>query len=101
MRKFLIAVCIVMGIVSFVLWMYNRELSLFTTGIVCFNVATFIWWLSISENIVENSEELQLANERIMRSNYELRDLVKEYQFILEEQLNKAKGNGNASVTNN
>lgn len=97
MRKFLIAMNVAVGLGFVVASIILQSSTLFTTGIVSFNFAIFIWWLSISENIVENSEEIQLANERIMRSNYELRELVREYQFILEEQITRAKGNGNAN----
>lgn len=101
MRKILIAMNVAVGLGFVCASIILKSSTLFTTGIVSFNIAIFIWWLGISENIVESSEELQLANERIMRSNYQLQEVIREYQFILEEQITRSKGNNDARVTHN
>lgn len=101
MRKFLITMNVAVGLGFVIASIILQSTTLFTTGIVSFNIAIFIWWLGISENIVESSQEIQVANERIMRSNYQLGEVIREYQFILEEQITRAKGQNDARVTHN
>lgn len=97
MRRYLIGFNVVVGLGWVVASIIFQNITFFTAGIVSFQVATFLWWHQASEGIIETAEDLQLTNERIMRTNYELRDILREYQFIFEEQRKKMKGGQNAN----
>lgn len=97
MRRYLIGFNVAVGLGWVVTSIMFQNITFFTAGIVSFQIATFLWWQKASEGIIETAEDLQLTNERIMQSNYELRDILREYQFIFEEQQKRMKGQNNAN----
>ena len=101
MRKFFMAINVALGLGLVIASLVMKSQILFVAGVTCFNMAVYLWWYGLSDKIVRCSEELQLANERIMESNDKLRNVVREYQYICGDQLNelkKLKGVNNASI---